>query len=165
MKTMSRMFARYAREKGFALVAFPMQEATRVSIALIAPDRIIDAMENQSRMITRLRGESYARFRELYTATKVAPELRPVKVIQTDYRKINDMIMDGMTLAKSFEIVTARYTFGIVIGNDNSKTDVDSPVYGLIECKIGGSILAMQDKIEKTIDKARAASIEGDEKK
>ena len=74
-------------------------------------------------------------------------------------------MIDGKTLAKSFEVVTARYTFGEVIGNDNNKTDVNSPVYGLIECKIGNSILAMQDKIENRIDKARAVRMEGGEKK
>lgn len=144
MKEASRYFLEAVRDLGIDFVALPLETTKALNIAITAPDRIYQLIEEESIMIQYDKGELYARWRRLYTATKVAPIIRPVLVIPTQYKRLKDIPPYHNMLSRGFEIVTRDalnnyYGDGdaVHIGDDISKGDVVSQHLGIIECKVG----------------------------
>lgn len=140
MKMASKMFAKYIRTMGADFIAVPV-EGDCLKVAIVAPDNVIKCIEDGARVVERRKGERYARVKRIYTATIVCPLWRPVALIDTPYKRFNDVPEHCKMRSRGWEIVVAEVTHGIHKGDNAGIVDVEGSDYGDLECKCGASKL------------------------
>jgi len=141
MKRGATMVKTYVRKMGIDFFAFPIEKDGFVHIALVSPDMIVKAIEDDAPIVERRKGELFYRMRRVYSPIKVLPYLRPVHLIKTDIDKVKNMPEHAGLKARGFEIVVADTLNAIHSGDKLKAVDVIDTVYGRIECKIGGGRL------------------------
>lgn len=135
------MVQTYVKKMGIDFFAFPVEMRDCMHIALIAPDSIINAIEHDSPMIEKRKGELFARLRRKYSPIHVMPAFHPVALIPTEYAKVADIPKHSNMIARGFEIVVASALQGKHTGDKLRSVDIIETEYGTIECKIGASRL------------------------
>lgn len=141
MKRGAMMVRTYVRKMGIDFFAFPIEKGGNVYIALIEPDMIIQAIENDAPIVERRKGELFYRMRRVYSPVKALPYLRPVHLIKTDIDKVKNMPEHAGLKARGFEIVVSDTLGAQHTGDELKAVDVVDTMYGRIECKIGGGRL------------------------
>ena len=142
MKRATILLTAYIRALQIDNFAVAVETAKGVEIAIVAPNTMIDCVEFDAPVIERRKGELFARVKRLYTATKVLPYYRPIARFETPYKSVKDIPIYKNMRARGLELVvcaalvkagdTATHT-----GNDISKVDVISAMFGNVECKFG----------------------------
>lgn len=141
MKRGAIMVKTYVRKMGIDFFAFPIEKGGNVYIALVVPDMIIQAIENDAPIVERRKGELFYRMRRIYSPVKVLPYLRPVHLIKTNIDKVKNMPEHAGLKARGFEIVVSDTLGAQHTGDKLKAVDVVDTMYGRIECKIGGGRL------------------------
>jgi len=141
MKRGAKMVQTYTRKMKIDFFAFPVEKIDAVYIALIEPQTIIDAIENDLPIVERRKGELYYRMKRKYSAVNTLPYLRPVHLIRTSYRRVKDFPEHCGMIARGFEIVVSDTVGAIHSGDILRNVDVIDTILGRIECKIGGGKL------------------------
>lgn len=136
------MLASYIRVLQVNFFAVAVETAKGVEVAIVAPDIMIDCVEHDAPTIERRKGEMFARVKRLYTATKVLPYYKPVARFETPYKSVKDIPVHKSMRARGLEIVVcdALNNAGdsaVHTGDDISKVDVISTMFGNIEVKFG----------------------------
>lgn len=142
MKRASIMLASYIRILQINFFAVAVETAKGVEVAIVAPDTMINCVEIDAPVIERRKGELFARVKRLYTATKVLPYYKPVARFETPYKSVKDIPVHKDMRARGLEIVVceALNAAGDVAthtGDDITKVDVISKLFGNIEVKFG----------------------------
>lgn len=142
MKRASIMLAAYIRTLQINFFAVAVETAKGVEIAIIAPDTMIDCVECDAPVVERRKGEMFARVKRLYTATKALPYYKPVARFETPYKSVKDIPVHKDMRARGLEIVVCEALnnagdCAIHTGDDVSKVDIISEMFGNIEVKFG----------------------------
>jgi len=142
MKRASIMLTAYIRALQINFFAVAVETAKGVEVAIVAPDVMTDCVEFEAPVIERRKGEMFARVKRLYTATKVLPYYKPVARFETPYKSVKDIPIHKNMKARGLELVVcdALNRAGddaIHTGDDVSKVDVLSRLFGNIEVKFG----------------------------
>lgn len=142
MKRASIMLTAYIRALQINFFAVAVETAKCVEIAIVAPDIMVDCVESDAPVIERRKGEMFARVKRLYTATKALPYYRPVARFETPYKSIKDIPIHKNMKARGLELVVcnalnAAGDSAVHTGDDISKVDVISMMFGNVECKLG----------------------------
>lgn len=135
------MVQTYVKKMRIDFFAFPVEMRDYMHIALITPDSIIQAIESNSPMIEKRKGELFARLRRKYSPVHVMPAFHPIVTIPTEYAKVSDIPKHSGMIARGFEIVVTSALHGKHSGDELRTIDVIDTDYGRIECKIGASRL------------------------
>ena len=141
MKKGSIMLASYIRKMKIDFFAFPVEMRNCVHIAIIAPDTLIQCIENDSPMLEKRKGELFNRVRRCYSPIRVMPEFRPIATFPTAYKKVKDFPIHAGMRARGFEIVVAETIGAKHTGDKMKDVDIVSTILGRIECKIGAGKL------------------------
>lgn len=141
MKRASSMVRTYVRKMGIDFFAFPIEKSNGVYIALVEPENIVNAIENDFPVVERRKGELFYRMKRMYSAVKVLPYLHPVHLVETNYKHVKDFPTHAGMQARGFELVVAEALNAIHTGDNINSVDAIQCVYGRIECKIGGGRL------------------------
>ena len=141
MKRGATMVRTYVRNMKINFFAFPIEKPDCVYIALVEPENIVNAIENDLPIVERKKGELFYRMKRTYSPVKTLPYLRPTHLIKTNYKRVSDFPVHAGLKARGFEIVTAEALNAIHTGDKLKAVDVIQSVYGRIECKIGGGRL------------------------
>lgn len=141
MKRGAIMVRTYVRKMGIDFFAFPIEKGGKVHIALVEPENIVNAIENDLPIVERRKGELFYRMRRVYSPIKTLPYLKPSHMIETNYKRVKDIPAHCGMVARGFEIVVAETLNAIHSGDELKSVDVMQCVYGRIECKIGGGRL------------------------
>ena len=141
MKRGAIMVRTYVRKMGINFFAYPIEKGGKVFIALVEPENIVSAIENNSPIVERRKGELFYRLKRMYSPIKVLPYLRPTHMIETNYKRVSDFPIHAGLRARGFELVVSEALHASHIGDELRNVDVIQCVYGRIECKIGGGRL------------------------
>lgn len=141
MKRGATMVKTYVRKMGIDFFAFPIEKDRSVYIALVLPEMIIQAIENDAPIVERRKGELFYRMRRVYSPVKALPYLRPVHLIKTNIDKVRNIPEHAGLKARGFEIVVSDTLDAQHTGDKLKAVDVIDTTYGRIECKIGGGRL------------------------
>lgn len=141
MKRGTMMVKTYVRKMHIDFFAFPIEKCGKVFIALIEPENIINAIENDLPVVERRKGELFYRMKRMYSPIKVLPYLRPAHMIETSYKKVSDFPKHYGMIARGFEVVISETLGALHSGDELKAVDIIDCVYGRIECKIGGGRL------------------------
>ena len=141
MKRGAIMVQTYVRKMHIDFFAFPIEKCGKVYIALIEPENIVNAIENDFPVVERRKGELFYRMRRMYSPIKTLPYLRPTHLIETAYKRVADFPRHGGMIARGFELVVAETLGALHSGDELKAVDVIDCMYGRIECKIGGGRL------------------------
>lgn len=141
MKRGATMVRTYVRKMGIDFFAFPIEKADGVYIALIEPENIVNAIENDSPVVERHKGELFWRMSRKYSPVKTLPYLRPTHLIKTNYKRVKDFPKHCGMISRGFELVCAETLQALHTGDALKSVDIIQTVYGRIECKIGGGRL------------------------
>ena len=144
MKRATILLTAYIRALSIDNFAVAIETAKGVEIAIVAPDTMINCIESDAPVVERRNGEMFARLKRTYTATKTLPYYRPIARFTTPYKSVKDIPVHRSMRARGLEIVVcnalntagdkAKHT-----GDDISKVDVISEMFGNVECKFGGA--------------------------
>lgn len=141
MKRGARMVMTYVRKMGIDFFAFPIEKDGKVFIALINPDMIVMAIEDDFPVVERRKGELFFRMKRVYSPIKTLPYLRPTHLIPTDIDRVKNIPEHKGLKARGFEIVVADTLGATHTGDRLKQVDVIDTAYGRVECKIGGGRL------------------------
>lgn len=141
MKRGANMVRTYVRKMGIDFFAYPIEKNGKVYIALIEPENIVNAIENNLPIVERRKGELFYRMRRTYNPIKTLPYLRPKHMIETNYRRVVDFPIHAGLRARGFELVASEALNANHVGDKLNSVDIIQCVYGRIECKIGGGRL------------------------
>ena len=141
MKRGAIMVQTYVRKMHIDFFAFPIEKCGKVFIALIEPENIVNAIENDLPVVERRKGELFYRMKRMYSPIKVLPYLRPTHLIETAYKHVSDFPRHCGMIARGFELVVAETLGALHSGDELKAVDVIDCMYGRIECKIGGGRL------------------------
>ena len=137
MKRGATMVRTYARKMQIDFFAFPIEKNGFVHIALIEPENIVNAIENDFPVVERRTGELFYRMKRQYSPIKTLPFLRPTHLIKTDIHKVKDIPPHCGMIARGFEVLVASALNAEHTGDKLKEVEVIQTVYGRIECKIG----------------------------
>lgn len=141
MKRGATMVKTYVRKMGIDFFAFPIEKPDGVYIALIEPENIVNAIENDLPVVERHKGELFWRMARKYSPIKTLPYLKPTHLIKTNYKRVKDFPTHAGMKARGFELVASEALNAVHTGDKLNAVDVIQCVYGRIECKIGGGRL------------------------
>lgn len=141
MKRGAIMVRTYVKKMHIDFFAVPIEKDGFVHIALIEPENIINAIEQDMPVIERRKGELFYRVKRVYSPIKTLPYYRPTHLIKTDVKRVSDIIPHCNSIARGFELLVARALNAEHVGDNINSVDVIQTVYGKIECKIGGGRL------------------------
>lgn len=141
MKRGAIMVQTYVKKMGIDFFAFPIEKCGKVYIALVEPENIVNAIENDFPIVERKKGELFYRMKRTYSAIKTLPYLRPTHLIETNYKRVADFPTHAGMKARGFELVVSEALNAVHTGDKLNAVDVVQCVYGRIECKIGGGRL------------------------
>jgi hypothetical protein len=132
------LFNEYVQTMDIDFFAFPVQYSGNVKIALVNPVTVREMIANHELPVEFRKGESFARLRRLYTATKVLRVYHTPYVFDTGLSTVKAIPCHKGMPARGWEIVVADTLDGKHTGDNIHEVDVIHPIYGRIECKIGG---------------------------
>lgn len=160
MKRASIMLAAYIRALQINFFAVAVETVKGVEVAIVAPDTMVDCVENDSPVIERRKGEMFARVKRLYTATKTLPYYKPVARFETPYKSVKEIPVHKDMRARGLEIVVCEALnnagdCAVHTGDDVSKVDVVSEMFGNIETKFGTGRLYYAGEAKKTKKKVK----------
>jgi len=146
MKRATILLKSYIRALSIDNFAVAIETAKGVEIAIVTNDTMINCIETDAPVIERRNGELFARVKRMYTATKALPYYKPIARLETPYKSVKDIPIYKSMRARGLEIVVceALNSIGdnaIHTGDDISKVDVISEIFGNIECKFGAGRL------------------------
>ena len=143
------MLNEYIAKMRIDYFAFAEQTSKGVNAVLINSVEFSDAIANcieqgfLPELLTIEKGEQFFRVRRQYSPVKMWVGLQGIAKIRIDtgLQKIKDIPKHKGMQARGWELKVAKAVGGEHTGDDITKIDVVSDVYGFIECKFGGGRL------------------------
>ena len=144
------MLKEYANKMHIDNFVFAEQTSKCVNCVIIdawdfikAIDDYLTTFDELPELLTMEKGEQFFRIKRQYSAVKMWQGLQGVAKIRLDtgLQKIKDIPKHKGMQARGWELKVAKAVGGEHTGDDITKIDVVSDVYGFIECKFGGGRL------------------------